>query len=202
MSFPTLFVFPVHFPNFFPRNNKREHFIFFIIRYEFCIPPTHNPLMNFSIVFTKILASPFICFRMNLWVQIIICFSIYVSLYRNCFDFQMGTSSLCHNEGVDDVNETIDLGHDVGSLEEVPNLRQDILEALNKESEGSKPNIEETEVINLADEGEKEKPVKIRVNFPKDVKDKFIALLKEFKEIFTWSYQDMPRLHTKCPLVW
>ena len=114
----------------------------------------------------------------------------------------MGTSSLCHNEGVDDVNETIDLGHDVGSLEEVPNLRRDILEALNKESEGSKPNIEETEVINLADEGEKEKPVKIRVNFPKDVKDKFIALLKEFKEIFTWSYQDMPRLDTKCPLVW
>ena len=68
-------------------------------------------------------------------------------------------------------------------------------------------------MINLANEGEKEKPVMIGVNFPKDMKDKLIALLKEFKEIFTWSYQDMPALDTEivvhripvkseCPLVW
>ena len=106
----------------------------------------------------------------------------------------MGTLSICHNEGVDDVNETIELDHDVEGMEEVPNIPRDIPEALNKESEGSKPNIEETEVINLADDGEKEKPVKIGVNFPKDMKDELIALLKEFKEIFVWSYQDMPRL--------
>ena len=55
---------------------------------------------------------------------------------------------------------------------------------MNRESEGAKPNIEETEVINLADEGEKEKPFKIGVKFPKDMKDELIALLKEFKEIF------------------
>jgi len=113
---------------------------------------------------------------------------------------------------MDDVNETIDLDHDVEGLEEVPNLPRDILEALNRESEGSKPNIEATEVINLADEGKKEKPVKVGVNFPKDMKDELIALLKEFKEIFIWSYQDMPGLYTeivvhrilvkpKCPLV-
>ena len=29
------------------------------------------------------------------------------------------------------------------------------------------------------------------------MKDELIALLKEFKEIFSWSYQDMPRLGTK-----
>ena len=40
------------------------------------------------------------------------------------------------------MNETMDLDHDVEGLEEVPNLPQDILEALNRESEGSKPNIE------------------------------------------------------------
>ena len=90
----------------------------------------------------------------------------------------MSTSSLCHNEGVDDVNETIDLDHDVEGLEEVPNLSRDILEALNRESEGLKPNIEETDVINLTKEGEKEKLVKIGVNFPKDVKVELIALLK------------------------
>ena len=51
-------------------------------------------------------------------------------------------------------------------------------------------------MINLVDEGEKEKPVKISVNFPKDMKHEFIALLKEFKEIFAWSYQDMLGLDT------
>jgi len=32
----------------------------------------------------------------------------------------MGTSSPCHNEDMDDVNETIDLDHDIEGLEEVP----------------------------------------------------------------------------------
>ena len=109
----------------------------------------------------------------------------------------MGTSPCCHNEDIDDVNKTIDLDHDIEGLEEVLNLPLDILEALNREGEGSKPNIEEIEVINLAKEGEKEKLVKIRVNFPKEMKDELIALLKEFKEIFDWSYQNMPELDTK-----
>ena len=69
------------------------------------------------------------------------------------------------------MNETIELDYDVEGMEEVLNLCRDILEALNRESKGSKHNIEETEVINLADEGEKEKPIKIRVNFSKDMKD-------------------------------
>ena len=88
---------------------------------------------------------------MNMCVQIILCFFVYVSLYRICFDSQVGTSSLCHNKGVDDVNETIDLDHDVEGLEEVPNLPRDVLEALNRESERFKHNIEEIEVINLAE---------------------------------------------------
>ena len=100
----------------------------------------------------------------------------------------MGTLSLFHNEGVDDVNETIELDYDVEGMEEVLNLCRDILEALNRESKGCKPNIEETEVINLADEGEKGKPMKIGVNFPEDMKDELIGLLREFKVIFAWSY--------------
>ena len=87
--------------------------------------------------------------------------------------------------------------HDIEGLEEISNLPRDILEALNRESEGSKPNIEEIELINLADEGENKKPVKMGVNFPKDIKLELIALLKEFREIFSWSYQDMLGLDTK-----
>ena len=49
-------------------------------------------------------------------------------------------------------------------------------------------------MINLVEEGKIEKPIKIGVNFPKDMKDELTALLKEFKEIFSWSYQDMPGL--------
>ena len=37
----------------------------------------------------------------------------------------------------------------------------------------------------------------IGVNFPNDMKDDLIALLKEFKEIFAWSYQDMLGLDTE-----
>ena len=98
-------------------------------------------------------------------VQIILCFFVYIPFYRIYFDSQAGTLSYCHNEDVNDVNETIELTHDIEGLEEILNFPRDILEALNRESEGSKPNIEETKVVNLADEGENEKLVKIGVNF-------------------------------------
>ena len=124
-------------------------------------------------------------------VQIILCFSVYVLFYRIYSNSQVGTSSYCHNEDIDDVNETIELDHDVEGLEEISSLPHDILEALNREREGSKLYIEEIEVVNLADEGDNEKLVKTGVNFPKDLKHELIAQLKEFKEIFTWSYQDM-----------
>ena len=91
----------------------------------------------------------------------------------------------------------IELEYDIEGLEEISSLSRDILEALNRENEGSKPNIEETKVVNLADKGENEKLIKIGVNVPKDMKSKLIALLKEFREIFAWSYQDMPRLDIK-----
>ena len=38
-------------------------------------------------------------------VQIVLCFSVYVSFYRICFEFQIVTSSYCHNNDIDDVNE-------------------------------------------------------------------------------------------------
>ena len=67
-------------------------------------------------------------------------------------------------------------------------------------------------MVDLANEGKNENPIKIRANFPKDMRHELKALLKEFKEIFTWSYQDMPGLDTEnvmhripikheCPLV-
>ena len=79
---------------------------------------------------------------MNMCVKIILCFFVYVLLYRICSDSQMGTLSLCHNEDVDDVNEKIELDHDVEGMEGVSNLPRDILKALNREGKRSKLNIE------------------------------------------------------------
>ena len=131
---------------------------------------------------------------MNMCVQIVLCFLVYVPFYRIYSNSQAGTSFCCYIEDIDDMNETIELEHDIEGLEEILSLPHDIMEALNRESEGSKPNIEETEMVNLANKGKNEKPVKIGVNFPKEMKLELIALLKEFREIFAWSYQDMPGL--------
>uniref|UniRef100_A0A2N9F2H4 Reverse transcriptase/retrotransposon-derived protein RNase H-like domain-containing protein n=1 Tax=Fagus sylvatica TaxID=28930 RepID=A0A2N9F2H4_FAGSY len=79
------------------------------------------------------------------------------------------------------------------NLEQPPH---DILEALERQDEGSKPNIEELEVMNLAEGGEELKKVKIGTHFTTELRDALIALLKEFHEIFVWSYQDIPGLDT------
>uniref|UniRef100_A0A2N9HW21 RNase H type-1 domain-containing protein n=1 Tax=Fagus sylvatica TaxID=28930 RepID=A0A2N9HW21_FAGSY len=75
-------------------------------------------------------------------------------------------------------------------------LPSDILEALERQDEGSKPNIEELEIVNLANEGEEPREVKIGTRCAAEQKEALIALLREFHEIFAWSYQDMPGLDT------
>uniref|UniRef100_A0A2N9GPI5 RNA-directed DNA polymerase n=1 Tax=Fagus sylvatica TaxID=28930 RepID=A0A2N9GPI5_FAGSY len=89
----------------------------------------------------------------------------------------------CSLDNIDNSDEEIEL----------PN---DILEALERQDEGSKPNIEELEIINLADEGEEPREVKIGTRCATEQKEALIALLREFHEIFAWSYQDMPGLDT------
>uniref|UniRef100_A0A2N9GBV3 Uncharacterized protein n=1 Tax=Fagus sylvatica TaxID=28930 RepID=A0A2N9GBV3_FAGSY len=61
---------------------------------------------------------------------------------------------------------------------------------------GPNPNIEELEIVNLADEGEEPREVKIGTRCTTEQKETLIALLREFHEIFAWSYQDMPGLDT------
>jgi hypothetical protein len=48
--------------------------------------------------------------------------------------------------------------------------------------------------VNLVEEGEELKEVKIGTYFAIKQKDELIALLREFSEIFARSYQDMPGL--------
>jgi hypothetical protein len=82
----------------------------------------------------------------------------------------------------------------IDNSDEEVELPNGILEALERQDKGSKPKIEELEVVNLAGEGEEPKEVKIGTHFTIEKKNALITLLREFHEIFAWSYQDMPGL--------
>ena len=54
-----------------------------------------------------------------------------------------------------------------------------------------KPHREETEVVNLGIGGERKK-VKVSTCMSANVQEELAALLRDYQDIFTWSYQDMP----------
>ena len=93
------------------------------------------------------------------------------------------TSNDTHVSEID--NKTDCLSDNIDNSDEEIELPNDILEALERQDEGSKPNIEELEIINLADEGEEQREVKIGTRSTTEQKEAIIALLREFHEIFT-----------------
>ena len=58
------------------------------------------------------------------------------------------------------------------------------------------PHQEVTELVNLGTDNEK-KEVKIGSSLDALAKKEIVDLLKEYADIFTWSYQNMPRLSTE-----
>jgi len=64
-----------------------------------------------------------------------------------------------------------------------------------QESKEIKPYQEDVETLNLGEEDEK-KEVKIGTSMKREVKQELCALLKEFRDVFAWSYNDMPGLDT------
>uniref|UniRef100_A0A2N9IL83 Uncharacterized protein n=1 Tax=Fagus sylvatica TaxID=28930 RepID=A0A2N9IL83_FAGSY len=111
-----------------------------------------------------------------------------------CLKITRKTSNDPHVSKID--NKTNCSLDNIDNSDEEIELPNDILEALERQDEGSKPNIEELEIINLADEGEEPREVKIGTRCTTEQKEALIALLREFHEIFAWSYQDMPGLDT------
>jgi len=69
----------------------------------------------------------------------------------------------------------------------------ELLRLVEQEAREIKPHQKEVEMVNLEDEGE-EKNVKIGAGLTKEMKLQLYTLLKEFKDIFAWSYKDMPGL--------
>ena len=56
-----------------------------------------------------------------------------------------------------------------------------------------KSDQEETEVVNLGVDEERKK-VKVGTGMSTNVQDELVALLRDYQDIFAWSYQDMPSL--------
>uniref|UniRef100_A0A2N9GKY7 Integrase catalytic domain-containing protein n=1 Tax=Fagus sylvatica TaxID=28930 RepID=A0A2N9GKY7_FAGSY len=111
-----------------------------------------------------------------------------------CLEITRKTSNDPHVSKID--NKTDCSLDNIDNSDEEIELPSDILEALERQDEGSKPNIEELEIVNLANEGEEPREVKIGTRCAAEQKEALIALLREFHEIFAWSYQDMPGLDT------
>jgi len=69
----------------------------------------------------------------------------------------------------------------------------ELMRLVEQEEKEIKPHREDVETINLGEEDE-EKEVKIGTNMTEETREKLRTLLKEFKDVFAWSYQDMPGL--------
>jgi len=69
----------------------------------------------------------------------------------------------------------------------------ELLRLVEQEAREIKPHQEEIEMVNLGDDGE-EKNVEIGAGVTKEMKLQLYTLLKDFKDIFAWSYKDMPGL--------
>ena len=56
-----------------------------------------------------------------------------------------------------------------------------------------KPHQEEMEIVNLG-VGEERKEVKVGTSMSTNIRDELVALLRNYQDIFAWSYQDMSDL--------
>ena len=88
--------------------------------------------------------------------------------------------------------ELMDIEQDIYTNDEVP---EEIKLMLEQHEDRRTPNIEDTETINLGTVNEP-KEVKISIGLDKRQMTEFIELLRAYKDVFAWSYEDMPGLNT------
>ena len=82
----------------------------------------------------------------------------------------------------------------VADEEEFDEIPEEVSRFLEREENTIQPYKEPLEVINL-DSEEYVKEVKIGALLHPEVKIRLIEMLKEYVDIFAWSYQDMPGLY-------
>ena len=74
-------------------------------------------------------------------------------------------------------------------------LPPDLLRLVAQEEKQILPHQEVTEAINLGTEKER-REVRIGTTLSPTTREKLIGLLREYSDVFAWSYQDMPGLDT------
>ena len=89
------------------------------------------------------------------------------------------------------ISET-DLEKDIDESDLPPEMQR----LLSMEDKQILPHQEVTELVNLG-KNDKKKEVKIGSSLDPFAKKKIVDLLREYIDIFDWSYQDMPSLSTK-----
>ena len=89
-------------------------------------------------------------------------------------------------------NSETDLEEDIDESE----LPLEMLRLLTMEDKQILPHQEITELINLGTDDEK-KEVKIGSSLDSSAKKEIVDLIKEYADIFAWSYQDMSILRTE-----
>jgi len=78
-------------------------------------------------------------------------------------------------------------------VEDDEEILDEIKWMLEQERKAIQPHQEEIEVINLGTEEDK-KEIKIEALLDARVKERIVELLREYSDIFAWSYKDMPGL--------
>ena len=79
--------------------------------------------------------------------------------------------------------------------EEIEEIPDEISRLLKQEERIIQPHEETIEIVNLGS-GDVRKEIRIGSLLALSVKESLIELLKEFTDVFAWSYQDMPGLDT------
>ena len=74
-------------------------------------------------------------------------------------------------------------------------LPSDLLRLMAQDEKQILPHQEVTEAINLGTEEER-KEMKIGTTLSPTIRERLIDLLREYSDVFAWSYQDMPGLNT------
>ena len=101
----------------------------------------------------------------------------------------------CESSDTEDPN--VDFERPINQVKEEENedwgLPPDLRRMVEQEEREMKPHQEEIEVVNLGTSGEK-KEVKIGICVSVNVQDELMTQLRDYQDIFAWSYQDMPGL--------
>jgi hypothetical protein len=101
------------------------------------------------------------------------------------------------NEPVEHGNPMLPPKFEVPVYEAIVEGDEEILDEirwmLERERKAIQPHQEEIEIVNLGTEEDK-KEIKIGALLDTTVKGRIIELLREYADIFAWSYKDMPGL--------